>query len=135
MTWLDQGTLRGTPLPAWTLNHIYTPPFRILDSNGSIEVEVSLAATSGGTQPTWATTVGTITIDGGVQWQNAGALPVAALAAAGGTSGVISDNVVGAGTLAGASQVYFSTLAESDAAPTSGGTGGCAVQASQSALQ
>jgi len=51
----------------------------------------------------------------------------------GGTSGIIIDNTVGTGTLAGASQVYFSTLG-SQTCGTSG-SGGCAVQASQSALQ
>ena len=79
VTWFDQGQLTTVPLPTWAANTIYTPPVRIVDSNGSIEFEVSLAGTSGGTEPTWATTVGAITIDGGVQWQNAGALPVAAL--------------------------------------------------------
>jgi hypothetical protein len=134
VTWFDQGQLTTVPLATWAANTIYTPPNRIVDSNGSIEFEVSLAGTSGGTQPAWATTVGAITIDGGVQWQNAGALPVAALPAAGGTSGVIIDNTVAEGTLAGTSQVYFSTLGNQICA-TSGGNGGCAVQASQSALQ
>lgn len=58
-------------------------------------------------------------------------------AAAGGTSGIVGDNTVGAGTLAGASQVYFSTLVNGSAVcTTSGGTflGGCAVQASQVGL-
>jgi hypothetical protein len=44
------------------------------------------------------------------------------------------DNIVSTGTLAGASQVYFSTLGNQTCA-TSGGTGGCAVQASQPGLQ
>jgi len=51
---------------------------------------------------------------------------------AGGTSGIIIDNTVGSGTLAGASQVYFSTLANSTG--TCGTNVGCAVQASQSGL-
>ena len=53
---------------------------------------------------------------------------------AGGASGVVVDNAVGSTTLAGASQVYFTPLG-SETCPTSGGTGGCAIQASQSALQ
>jgi hypothetical protein len=68
-----------------------------------------------------------------VTWVNAGALPSAALSATGGTSGFIMDNTVGSGTLAGASEVYFSTLG-TQVCGTSG-TGGCAVQASQSALK
>jgi len=67
-----------------------------------------------------------------VTWVNAGVLPSAALESAGGTSGFILDNTVE--TLPGASQVYFSTLSN-QTCTTSGGTGGCAVQASQSALK
>jgi len=55
-------------------------------------------------------------------------------AASGGTSGVVVDNTVGAGTLSGASQVYYSTLS-TGTCTTSGGSGGCGIQASQSALQ
>ncbi len=51
----------------------------------------------------------------------------------GGTSGVVVDNSVGAGTLAGASQIYFTPLGN-QACTTSGGNGGCAIQASQSSL-
>jgi hypothetical protein len=50
------------------------------------------------------------------------------LSATGGTSGIIIDNTVTG------SQIYFSTLSNG-ACSTSGGTGGCAVQASQAALQ
>jgi hypothetical protein len=53
-------------------------------------------------------------------------------AAAGGASGVVVDNTA---SLAGASQVYFSTLTNGTSpCATSTGTGGCATQASQSAL-
>jgi hypothetical protein len=51
----------------------------------------------------------------------------------GGASGVSIDNVVGTGTTAGASQVYFTPLGNT-LCSTSGGNGGCAIQASQSAL-
>jgi len=56
------------------------------------------------------------------------------LSVSSGTSGIIIDNT--AASPAGTSQVYFSALANG-AAPcsTSGGIGGCAVQASQAALQ
>jgi hypothetical protein len=62
-----------------------------------------------------------------------GATATAARAAAsGGASGVVVDNTA---SLAGASQVYFSTLANGTTpCATSTGTGGCATQASQSAL-
>jgi hypothetical protein len=48
----------------------------------------------------------------------------------GGTSGIVVDNSSSAG---GASQVYFTPLSN-QACTTSGGTGGCAIQASQSGL-
>jgi len=48
----------------------------------------------------------------------------------GGTSGIVVDNASGT---AGASQIYFTPLAD-QACPTSGGNGGCAIQDSQSAL-
>jgi hypothetical protein len=54
----------------------------------------------------------------------------ATAAAASGTSGIVVDNSSATG---GASQIYFTPLA-SQACTTSGGTGGCAIQASQSGL-
>ncbi len=57
------------------------------------------------------------------------ATPNGALQEAGGTSGIVVDN--GA---SGASNIYFSTLLNQTCA-TSGGTGGCAVSATQAALQ
>jgi hypothetical protein len=57
------------------------------------------------------------------------ATPNGTLEEAGGTSGIVVDN--GA---SGAANIYFSTLGNQTCA-TSGGTGGCAVSASQAALQ
>lgn len=55
---------------------------------------------------------------------------------AGGASGVIVDNTVASSTLAGTSQVYFTPLATGNCTTSTGqGIGGCATQASQSALQ
>jgi hypothetical protein len=65
-----------------------------------------------------------------------GAVPANAttgLAATGGTSGIIIDN---SSTTAGASQIYYTTLGSSTCAgngTTGATTGGCAIQASQSA--
>lgn len=132
VTWINQGATSVT-LASWAARHAYTKNTRIIDSNGDVEI-VTGAGTSAGTAPTWRTVPGTTTSDGGVTWTNAGVSPYAALAAAGGTSGTIIDNVVGSGTLAGASQVYFSTLSN-QTCTTSGTTGVCAVQASQSALK
>jgi hypothetical protein len=60
------------------------------------------------------------------------------LTANGGTSGIIIDNTT---NTTGASQVYFGLLGSQPCAGNAGtgspgqGTGGCAVQASQSALR
>jgi hypothetical protein len=56
--------------------------------------------------------------------------PSATATVTGGTSGIIIDNSSSAG---GASQVYFTPLSDQPCT-TSGGTGGCAIQASQSGL-
>jgi hypothetical protein len=60
---------------------------------------------------------------------SSGATPNGTLEEAGGTSGIVVDN--GA---SGAANIYFSTLLNQTCA-TSGGTGGCAVSASQAALK
>lgn len=133
VTWLNQGGTTATALPGWTAGTVKGQQLRILDSNGNVEI-VIVAGTSGPTTPTWNTTAGGNTTDGGVTWINAGPWPNAALAAASGTGGIIIDNSVGSGTLAGASQVYFFTLGN-QLCSTSGGTGGCAMQASQSSLK
>ncbi len=131
---LSQGVINAAPLNFWVKNKAYVLKNRVIDSNGNEEF-VIVAGTSGPGpgQPAWSTTPGASTIDNTVTWKNLGAFPVPALASAGGSSGIIIDNGVSSGTIAGASQVYFSTLADQLCA--SGGTGGCAVQASQSALQ
>ena len=132
--WINQGAPTFTALAAWLLNHPYAFRARIIDSNGNVEI-ATVGGTSGAAAPTWATTVGGTTSEGPsvpqLTWTNAGPLPSAALAEAGGTSGIIIDNTVG--TLAGASQLYFTSLTNENcsSAPASG----CAVQASQSALK
>ena len=131
--WLNQGNLSAAALLGWSANHLYTRPNpRILDNNGNVEI-VNTAGTTGGSTPAWSTTPGSLTSDGTVKWINAGLLGSFVLPVAGGTSGVIIDNTVGSGTQPGASQVYFSTLSNQTCGTS--GTGGCAVQASQSALQ
>jgi hypothetical protein len=135
--WVDQGVQSAATPAGWAPVHSYSKSARILDSNGNIELVTtiplhSLNCTSGASV-TFSTVAGGTTPDGTCTWTNVGAIATAAMAAAGGTSGIIVDNTVGSGTLAGASQVYFSTL--SDQACGTSGTGGCAVQASQSALK
>jgi hypothetical protein len=137
--WLDQGALTTPVLSGWTASHHYTVGAEIVDPNNNIELVTGTTGTghSGSTIPTFNLIAGGTTTDGTlpntVTWTNVGAIATAALPAAGGTSGIIVDNTVASGTLAGASQVYFTTL--SDQTCGTSGTGGCAVQASQSALQ
>jgi hypothetical protein len=105
---------------------------RIVDSNGNVEI-VTAGGTTSLDHPVWNQAAGGTTPDNGtLTWINAGVLPSAALTSTGGTSGFIIDNVVTTGPLLGYSQVYFSTLQDQTCVA---GTGGCAVQASQAALQ
>jgi Ice-binding-like len=134
--WLDQGPVSAVAPPAWIASHNYHEGDLILDSNNEIELVTTSGAgggISGTMPPVWSTTAGATTTDNTVSWENLGVIATSALAAAGGASGIVIDNTVGAGTLAGASQVYFSTLSNQTCG--SSGTGGCAVQASQSALK
>jgi hypothetical protein len=135
VTWLDQGSATVLIPANWVALHHYPRGSGILDPNGNIELVTSVGTDiSGSTIPTFSSTVGrTTTGDGTITWTNLGAVATASLPAAGGTGGLIIDNIVGSGNLAGASQVYFSTL-KNQSCGTSG-TGGCAVQASQSGLQ
>ena len=131
VTWLSQGPTTFTALSGWTRNHGYGRLAAIFDGT-NVQV-LPTAGSSGGTTPVWNTTVGGSTVDNTATWLNAGPLPNAALRTATGTGGIIIDNTVNSGTLAGASQVYFFTLGN-QACGTSG-SGKCAIQASQSNLQ
>jgi hypothetical protein len=136
VVWLNQGN-PATPISGWQANHMYgTVGARILDNTGNVQIVKTTVAPhmSGGAPPSWNPTPGNFTADNNITWINAGAWPVNALASAGGTSGIIIDNTVDPSTLRGASQIYFSTLANQNCV-TSGVIGGCAVQASQSGLQ
>jgi hypothetical protein len=132
--WTNQGAHRASH-PAWLPSHAYTAGTEILDSNGNVQwvITAGTSRTAALGHPVWKTVITGATTDGSVIWRMVGLPATFSVAAAGGTSGIIIDNNVGSGTLAGASQVYFSTL--NNQACTTGGTGGCAVQASQSDLQ
>jgi hypothetical protein len=131
--WINQGPVAAT-YNTWLPSHAYALGSVIIDSNGNIQTVTTGGTSKAGAHPAWVTTIFTpTTIDGGVRWRNAGKPASASLAAAGGTGGIIIDNIFGSGTLLGASQVYFST--QGNQACGSTGTGGCAVQASQSGLQ
>lgn len=137
VTWMSQGATTVTNT-SWAANHAYALHARIVVTvAGHLYYQAATALTgagrSGGAAPAWNTTLNGTTPDNQVTWTNIG-IPYSALASTNGTSGIIIDNVVGSGTLAGASQVYFSTLGN-QTCTTSTGTGGCAIQASQSALQ
>jgi hypothetical protein len=132
VTWLNQGPISFTPLPGWTTGN-HGAQARILDTNGNVEI-IIVAGASGALAPVWNTTIGGTTVDNAVTWINAGPWSNAGLTVTAGTGGIIIDNSVSSTTLAGASQVYFFTLGN-HLCSTSGGTGSCAMQASQSALK
>jgi hypothetical protein len=129
VTWLNQS--KQSPSHGfWFALTPFSANTLLVDSNNNIEYSPAIGL-SGATTPVWTTNVGGTTPDGTITWQNLGPIATFSLDATGGVSGIIIDNVVGA---TGDSQVYFTTLSD-QACPTSGGTGGCAIQASQSALQ
>lgn len=135
LRWVNQGP-QAAAHGTWLPSHAYALGNSIIDSNGNIQVVTTAGTSRTAAQghPSWVTTIYTpTTADNTVRWRNAGLPATASLAAAGGTSGITIDNIVGSGTLAGASQVYFST--QGNQVCGSGGTGGCAVQASQSTLR
>ena len=132
--WVNQGP-QAAAHGAWQASHFYPLATSIIDSNGNVEV-VIIAGTSRTVlqgPPTWSLTVNGPTNDNTARWRNVGKPATASLAATGGSGGIIIDNIVGSGTMPGASQIYFSTQSNQTCGST--GTGGCAVQASQSGLQ
>ena len=132
LRWTNQGP-HAAEHPAWIASHAYTAGFEILDSNNNVEWVLTAGTSKAGTHPIWSTTINATTVDNTVRWRNLGHVATTSLVTTGGTSGVIIDNTVGSGTMAGSSQIYFSTLGN-QTCTTSGGTGGCAVQASQGGL-
>jgi hypothetical protein len=135
LKWLDAGPITAG-YATWLPSHGYLLNNEIIDSNGNIQLCITAGTSRTSVQghPTWSKVVNGATTDGTAHWREVGAAATASLATAGGTGGVIIDNTVSSGTMAGASQVYFSTQSN-QTCTTSGGTGACAMQASQSALQ
>jgi len=134
LKWVNLGVTTAATPAGWIADNAYAVGNLIEDTNFNIEVvtRVTGPGLSGiGTHPVWSTTVGQTTDDNHVTWTNAGPAP-GALAAAGGTSGVIIDNIVETGV--SGSQIYFSTQGNQATCGTATNVG-CAVQASQSALQ
>jgi hypothetical protein len=131
VTWANAGFLTPVTPQGWQANTFWSVGFRIIDSNNNFECALETGIHSAVSAPTWNTAIGSVTTEvTGLQWRNGGLAGSHSLSAAGGTSGVIIDNITGSILLTGTSQVYFSTLG-------TGGCGagnGCAVQASQSAL-
>jgi hypothetical protein len=57
-------------LPAWSASFNYSGSgaFTVVDSNGNVQ-RIFSAGTSGGSAPTWSSTLGGLTTDGGVTWR------------------------------------------------------------------
>jgi hypothetical protein len=134
VTWVNLGLTTAVTPAAWAAGNAYAVGNYIEDTNFNIQVVTAILGNgrSGfGTHPVWSTAVGQTTPDHHVTWTNAGPAP-GALAAAGGTSGVIVDNLVETGV--SGSQIYFSTQGNQATCGTATNVG-CAVQASQAALK
>jgi hypothetical protein len=134
LRWTNQGVISAT-YASWAASHLYnTRHAEIVDSNFNIQEVATTGTSKAGTHPAWSTTVTGATPDGTVTWHMVGALATNSYPAAGGTGGIIIDNIAGSGIIIGGSQVYFSTLGNQT---TCGATTnvGCAVQATQSQLQ
>jgi hypothetical protein len=132
VTWAGKTCLsHAGPLDTWFPNATFGIGFPILDPQGNIEAP-TVTGMTGSTQPSWPLTIGTTTNDGGQIWINVGPVDAFSLQILGGTSGIVVDNTVLPGTLAGASQIYFSPLGMGFG--TCGAGNGCAVQGSQSRL-
>jgi hypothetical protein len=132
LEWLNLGVTTAATPASWEGNNPYSVGDFIEDSNQNIEVVTTSGTSAPFSPPMWTTTVGGQTTgDGQVTWTNAGPA-TGALATAGGTSGVIIDNIVETGV--SGSQIYFSTQGNQATCGTATSVG-CAVQASQSALQ
>jgi hypothetical protein len=131
--WINQGAPSAASLAAWQASQALSLGSRIIDGNGNVEVVTHAGTTGSGTHPIWSLVPGVTTPDNGVTWTNAGFFGSFVLQTAGGTSGIIIDNTVSTILEPGTSQIYFSTLGSQACGTT--GTGGCAVQASQSALK
>lgn len=131
VAWVNAGFLTPVTPQAWQADTYYSVGGRIIDGNNNLECALETGIPTGATAPTWSTAIGgTTTESTSLKWRNGGPLPSHALPETGGTSGVIMDNVAQSILITGTSQVYFSTLGTGRC-----GTGnGCAVQASQSAL-
>lgn len=90
----QRGTLSGSPAyyrkagdmdSAWIASHAYTSADIRLDTNGNVQSVVT-GGTSGSSPPTWNTTVGGSTPDGGVTWNNLGAWSLGTLVGTGATA-------------------------------------------------
>jgi hypothetical protein len=133
VTWTGKMCFHGVnPPQSWLPNVMFGVGFSVLDNNGNIEAASINNGMTGSTQPNWPLNIGAQTVDGAQVWVNVGPVDVATLPVPGGTSGIVVDNIVPAGTLAGGSQIYFSPLVMGFG--TCGAGNGCAVQASQSKL-
>jgi hypothetical protein len=132
VTWTGKSGLGAGSYGTWQAHTIYSTGSAVLDANGNVETEQFANATSGATQPVWPTTIGGFVSDNGAGWRNVGPPDNFVLTVTGGTSGMVVDNTVTIGTLAGGSQVYFTPLGMGFS--TCGAGHGCAVQASQSGL-
>jgi hypothetical protein len=123
--------------PLTSAGAVCSPVTEVFGSNGTTDDYIFLSVTAAGNVGDGGTCTGAclynflVSTDG-----TSTSVPTAAtagLAVTGGSSGIVMDNT---STTTGASQIYFSSLANETCVgngTTGSGTGGCAVQASQAA--
>jgi len=132
VTWTGKSGLGAGSYGTWQPLTIYSTGQAILDPNGNVEVERFNSAMSGATQPSWPLAIAGRVSDNAASWINLGPPDNFLLSVTGGTSGMVVDNTVPIGTLAGGAQVYFAPLGMGFGTCSAGN--GCAVQASQAGL-
>jgi hypothetical protein len=133
----DLGTVHTGP-PLATGTTLCSPVAEFFnDSAATDSIYVSVESLGKATAPQSCTTAGSGCIMSWDVTNFTAAAPIAPTTASaghvteeGGTSAIVVD---GSSAVTGASQVYFTPLAD-QACPTTGDTGGCAIQASQSGL-
>jgi hypothetical protein len=132
VTWRCKEALGTTAYGTWKPSTGYSVGSAVLDTHGNVEVQQDAGAMSGTGQPSWSLTIGGTASDDTANWVNVGPPDNFVLPVTNGTSGIIVDNIVPTGRLAGGSQVYFTPLGLGFGTCSTGN--GCAVQASQAGL-
>ena len=64
--------IRSNAFPAWAANSTYGVGYRIVDSNGNLQIVTTAGKTKSGLHPVWNVTTGGTTVDNTLTWTNNG---------------------------------------------------------------